>query len=224
MSIVTPLPPKDGSAHPWFKSGRRSFSQHYKTIGNALVTLERDFSGIKYLMNLSILDNLKEGSALSQLVGCFRVAVSFVPLEVLESFLEDLLDIGISEERLNIQAPGRVSVSSILSVFGLGLSFATGFHVVSTGGSLLFACALMFILVLPAVALWYFAPQFGVFRRFKFAKIVSMEISRRRGSGTEEPGLRTRLVFEKLLGKKISEFPQGAGFTSSPSSRTSFLH
>ena len=114
-------------------------------------------------------------------VATFREGVVDVPTEVLESYLEDLLDLGVKEDFLHIFRDRHWFHS--LKVLALGIIGAVvgGLYSVSVGASVLSSFSLILILGLPFASILYFAPKIGLVRRMRFAKVVSAEISRRRG-------------------------------------------
>lgn len=112
----------------------------------------------------------------------FRQGVSFVPVEVLESYLEDLLDLDVPEDRLFISRESPNLKWIFVSLLGLSGATSLGLYAASTGASLFASFALTAALALPFAVLWNYAPRGGVTRRMGFAQIVSHEVARRRGS------------------------------------------
>jgi|GEM_PF-854987 len=118
----------------------------------------------------------------------FSAAVAFVPVEVLETYLDDLLDLGVSDESLFIKKPktcwgGR----AILTVLGLALCGAASvwFGNLTTA----FMPALLAITFLAGIAsTLYFLPRTKAIRRFSFATVVSREIGHRRGQDKSDVG------------------------------------
>lgn len=133
----------------------------------------------------------------------FREGVSFVPLEVLESYLEDLLDLDVPEDRLCINREGPTLKWTLLALFGLCGSLSLGLYAASTGASLMSSFTLTIALAAPFAVLWHYAPRGGVTRRMGFAQVVSHEVSRRRGSdkGPREPAT-PQFAFGELLAQK----------------------
>ncbi|MCB0335548.1 MAG: hypothetical protein KDD62_04560 [Bdellovibrionales bacterium] len=141
-----------------------SLSRDYATIGRELLEYEASSLGPQLAFR-----NFREG-------------VVFVSIAVLETYLEDLLDSDVLEERLYI---GDVKPSSFRQNMTLGLlaSFA-----VCVGLSLFFnllpvlaGAALLGIGSLVTYYICFISPKGKLVRRMGFAKVVSKEISRRRG-------------------------------------------
>ncbi len=133
----------------------------------------------------------------------FREGVAFVPLEVLESYLEDLLDLEITEAHLGIVRETQPLNWTAVSLVGLCGAIGLGLFAASTGASLLASFALTVALACPFAVLWHFAPRGGATRRMAFAQIVSHEVARRRGSdkGPREPA-QPSFPFGELLAQK----------------------
>lgn len=128
----------------------------------------------------------------------FREGVVFVPVEILESYLEDLLELDISEERLFIYRERSSLPVLAIALLGLFGSLAAGLFAAYVGASLILSFALTAIIALPFGVLLHFAPRDSLTRRMMFAKVVSHEISRRRG-GDRESGEVSSLTLEQLL-------------------------
>lgn len=145
----------------------RSMSDQYFLIGKALGNFERDvgyFSGFTF-------------SALKS----FRRDVAFVQTEILESYLEDLLDIEVSPSKLFLaenSIPRRIAQ---ISFFGMGLSLFVGLYAASAGASLSLSFVLMLCVASPFALLWHLSPSESNARRLRLARVLSYEIQRRRG-------------------------------------------
>lgn len=129
----------------------------------------------------------------------FGHAVAFVPVEVLESYLDDLLDVGVSDDSLFISKlkPAKRALALIaIAVTALG---ASAFEV-SGGATLASLTALILVTFFSGLgAALYFIPRMKVIRRFSFATVVSGEIARRRGHDrTNVGGFATRLLMRDL--------------------------
>jgi hypothetical protein len=129
----------------------------------------------------------------------FGHAVAFVPVEVLESYLDDLLDVGVSDDSLFIGKvkPAKRAIALIaIAVTALG---ASAFEV-SGGATLASLTALILVTFFSGLgAALYFIPRMKVIRRFSFATVVSGEIARRRGHDrTNVGGFATRLLMRDL--------------------------
>ena len=114
-------------------------------------------------------------------VASFREGVVTVPVEVLESYLEDLLDLGVKEEILAIRHTSPWFYSLKVLSFGIIGAVVGGLYCVSIGASVLSSFSLILILASPFASILYLAPRIGLMRRMRFARVVSAEVSRRRG-------------------------------------------
>ena len=125
----------------------------------------------------------------------FSAGVSFVPVEVLESYLDDVLDLGVSDESLFIRKPRPAARAMVL----LLICFTT-LGVVAIGGpdnlSGISLSALLLIVFLAGLgSALYFVPRTKVIRRFNFANAISREVSSRRGHDRTDMGnFATRLL------------------------------
>lgn len=154
----------------------------YQTVGEALIAFENRISP----------RSVREGA--------FREAVAFVPLEVLESYHEDLLDPGVRDEKLFIKA-ARYRLGITAAAFcGLLAAVAIGVHAATTGTSLLVSAALTIGVALPFAVLWHYGPRGHVLRRMMFAQVVANEIARRRGRGKDIDGV-TNFALARILGQ-----------------------
>lgn len=113
----------------------------------------------------------------------FGISVSFVPVEVLESYLDDLIDLECTDERLCIKRecgalPAYVGMSLLAAVFLAVLFWGAlaaplhEYHFTSLG--------LLFTALLGGAALVFVYPS-RTTRRLRFAHLLSQEIARRRG-------------------------------------------
>lgn len=129
----------------------------------------------------------------------FGQSVSFVPVEVLESYLDDLLDVGVTDESLFIKKLQPAKRALVLSAIGLA-AFAVSAVEVLSGATLASLTALIVVTFFSGLgAALYFIPRMKVFRRFNFATVVSGEIARRRGHDrTNVGGFATRLLMRDL--------------------------
>jgi hypothetical protein len=118
----------------------------------------------------------------------FSAAVSFVPVEVLETYLDDLLDLGVSDESLFIKKSkpcwrGR-SFLLVLMAALVGALFV--WHGDLTAALMPALLVVTFLAGLGSSL--YFLPRTKAIRRFSFATVVSREIGQRRGQGKSEVG------------------------------------
>ena len=155
---------KSDCHHP-FAGCNRLMSQ-YQTIGAALLCYEESYSS-RFMPN---------GRGRRD----FSVSVSFVPVEVLEAYLDDLLDISVTDESLFIRRTTsvvrRVIGATVATAVAIGLVEAWT-HSSVMPAMLLTMCGIAFLCAAFAL------PRMKVVRRFSFATLVSREIAGRRGQG-----------------------------------------
>lgn len=152
------------SNHP-FAGCNRLISQ-YQTIGAALLCYEESYSS-RFISN---------GGGRRD----FSVAVSFVPVEVLEAYLDDLLDIAVTDESLFIRRTTSVIRRMVGAIVAAALAIGlvgTWTHSSVVPAMLLTLCGMGFLCTAFAL------PRMKVVRRFSFATLVSHEIAGRRGQG-----------------------------------------
>lgn len=140
----------------------------YRTVGHALRTFERR----SWPFGLNRVRRPAERE--------FRLAVAYVPIEVLESYLEDLLDLDFGEERLFIEQPGVQLSFPNLAAIALGFCILGGAFGLMADESPLLSTAVGCVLALSIFA--FCLSRHQATRRMRFANILSQEISRRRGS------------------------------------------
>jgi hypothetical protein len=159
--------------------------EQYQQVGRSLLDYEQRICGA-----------LIPGPRFSREFGH---AVAFVPVEVLESYLDDLLDVGVSDESLFIRKVKPAKRALALIVIGLA-AFATSAVEVLHGATLASLTALILVTFFSGLgAALYFIPRMRVLRRFSFATVVSGEIARRRGyDRTNVGGFATRLLMRDL--------------------------
>ncbi len=147
--------------------GCERLRNQYRMIGDALCEYEQQAPSFR--------------SPSKETLRSFQQALVFVPVEVLESYCEDLLNLEIRQERLFI-GPKTVSSNGwIVSIIGSLGALAIGLYAASRGSSLFVSFGLTVLLALPFAVLWHLATRNGSLRRFQFAQIVSQEIERRKG-------------------------------------------
>ena len=175
----------------------------YRTIGLELMRYESGTSAYGY-QSFSAFTHFREG-------------VSFIQVEVLESYLEDLLDLEITEDTLFIRLAGFRVRSIHWSLAGLLGALTIGLYAASRGASLPLSFGLTVALALPFAAMWHFAPRDGLARRLGFAQLLSHEIARRRGGDSERPTtLSPVALLEKLVAHRN---PSAARIGCHPSRR-----
>lgn len=187
-----------------------SLLAHYRTIGNELLNYEREVGGFRAVVRLSKDDEESSGLFAPPLKN-FREGVSFIAVEVLESYFDDLLDLEVSDRRLYIARVGGVVPSVAISLCGMLGALAVGLYAVASGAPFWMSFALTVCLALPFAVMWHFAPEDRLARRVVFAKVLSQEIARRRGS---DHGIKSRVVdseiLRRLLGRGQPKSAQGA--------------
>jgi hypothetical protein len=184
---------RDGNfLHPF--GGCNRLLEQYHQVGQALLHYERRICGA-----------LIPGPRLSREFGH---AVSFVPVEVLESYLDDLLDVGVSDESLFIKKLKPAKRALALIVIGVAALGASAIEVLN-GATLASLSALILVTFFAGLgAALYFIPRMKVIRRFSFATLVSGEIARRRGyDRTNVGGFATRLLMRDLWQRGESQGP-----------------
>jgi hypothetical protein len=129
----------------------------------------------------------------------FRIAVASVPIEVLESYVEDLLDLDVPDEKLFICRRRLETSFQLLAIVGLFISFAWGLWSVSKGASTTASFLCTVAMATPFAVLWHFAPRVQLMRRLGYARIVSREVFRRRGGGQNDSSGVHASVLSKLL-------------------------
>ena len=164
---------------------KSSFSQHYKIIGHELSSFDR-VSRYSY----DLLPAFTE----------FREGVAFVPVEVFESYLEDLLDSNKSCQQLSIDDGGCLRRRLALPLIGLAFVIACGIHFAGQGVSIPAALSITLISAVPFGALLHLAVTHDSRRRMKFAQVISREIARRRGEDRDGRAMtRSQLIFGEFF-------------------------
>jgi uncharacterized membrane protein len=187
----------------WF-GGCTQLRNQYLTIGKSLLLIEREGAisrALTALRNKTVGEHGPQRAEWAE-VASFRESVVCVPVEVLESYFDDLLDHAVPDERLFISKRSRAfqRIASVVGVLGLFLALLTGLHATRIGMSLPAALSVVALLSLP---FFYVLYQFAgnASRRLHFAHIVSKEISRRRGgSGSSHQSNALRDAAERFKG------------------------
>jgi hypothetical protein len=142
----------------------------YRQVGSALLDFEQE-----------IYRGMLSGEVLRR---DFAHAVAFVPVEVLESYLDDLLDLRVSDESLFFC---RRSASLRLPLFLMVIGGAT-FCLTQVLESLPLPVVLGVAFLAGVVTTVALLPHTRPVRRFGAAKVVANEISRRRGHSQDDRG------------------------------------
>jgi|694.fasta_scaffold110661_4 hypothetical protein len=161
----------------------------YRQIGRSLLEFEEGVCG--YL-----------GSSKAHL-AVFSTSVSFVPVEVLEGFLDDLLDLGVSDESLFIRKSRPALRAILLLVTCISALLLLTFNTSAFSESTALPLLLLVVFLAGLGSALYFIPRTKVLRRFNFATVVSREISQRRGiDKSDMGGFATRLLIREWWGVK----------------------
>jgi hypothetical protein len=185
--------------HPF--GGCNRLLEQYRTVGRALLGYERLFGGAL----------IPSGRSARE----FSTNVSFVPVEVLETYRDDLLDLGVGDEglfiRKNNHNRGGVTLLAFLLVGMSGALFAL--HGDLTAALL---PALLFVTFLSGIAsTLYFLPRAKVIRRFSFATVVAQEVAQRRGHDKTHVGnFATRLLMGEMW--KLNDYSSPKAFPPHP--------
>lgn len=179
--------------------GCRRLRNQYSDIGQALLGCEQ-------------LPRVKGVARHEDLAKLFQQEVVFIPTEVLEAYLDDLLNLGKTEKELYIIPEKSCMIRRKTCVLLAAITVAAVFLGVWMDGY--FAMAMPVAVALGAIfsLLWIVVPYSSMSRRIKFAQIVSQEVTRRRGDASSSRGRRlsTRQVIEQLLSGAEPEQLQGA--------------
>lgn len=165
--------------HPF--GGCNRLLEQYRQVGDALLAYEHMLGG-------SLIPA-------QRVVRQFSAGVSIVPVEVLESYLDDLLDLEVSDESLFIKKP-RPAKRAIALVM-IACAALCGAFCVSEGElTRAFLPASLIVTFLAGIgSAMYFLPRTRGLRRFSFATVVSREVAYRRGHDKTDMGsFATRLL------------------------------
>ncbi len=187
--------------HPF--GGCNRLLEHYQQIGKSLLDYEMRISG-----------SLMPGRRYNREFG---QAVTFVPVEVLESYLDDLLDVEVQDESLFIKKPRPAKRALLLAAVGV-CTLVASVSAGRDGGSFMSLTVLLAITVFAGMGgALYFLPRLKILRRFSFATVLSGEIARRRGHDkTNVGGFATRLLMRDLW----SRSEQGSSLPPHPARAT----
>lgn len=174
--------------------GSAKLRNHYSSIGKSLLNYEQKLGGYGHSAKLQ---------------ESFQRGVVLVPVELLEAYHNDLLDIDCDDTTLSIARSLWKVPTIYLALLGLMGANITGLSMASYGTALPVALAVTLSLSLPFVFLWYVSHD-RTTRRLRFAKIVGAEISRRRG-GDHPADVATADSFnvKSLVGRRVSSTAGG---------------
>lgn len=152
----------------------RALPPSYRIIGAELLALEGRYDAIGRITPSSF--------------KSFRQGVVTISVEVLESYLEDLLDNSVDDGYLFIERAGKEWVAKGVALVGLGAALAAGLYLAVQSDSIALSFPSTLLLACPFAWLWHRGARLGANRRMFFAHIVSHEIARRRGISRDEQG------------------------------------
>lgn len=144
-----------------------SLKSSYQIIGLALLELEKFAALNRYFIHES--------------PRALQVDLALISNEVIESYIEDLLDFEISDERLYIFRKNIDRVYSLSALLGLLISLAIGLKLAQSGVSLVLSLSAVLLITLPCGMVWHLAPKLAPNRRLYFAKLLELEMERRIG-------------------------------------------
>jgi uncharacterized membrane protein len=119
--------------------------------------------------------------------SAFREDLVFMQVEVLESYLEDLLNLKMSDEYLCISKDYSRWPTRVFEVAIALFAVCMGAVSALLGATQTMAYALTFISIIPLFFIYYLSPR-STRRRMRFARLISREISRRRGHDKDGEG------------------------------------
>lgn len=165
---------------------------HYRSIGLALLAYEKEAPVLLRSISEAPMRNL-------------RVALSFLPNSLLDSYLEDLLDLAVGDRELFIAtsglSPRRLLVA--LPFAGLFGAVALGLYLSTLDLPQSVCIASIVISSIPFALLWEYVPRSSN-RRLFFARIIAAELSNRRGHkemGTRKLRIELKDVMVPTLGR-----------------------
>ena len=168
----------------------QSLRKHYQVIGQALLNFEKLSSFYPY--------------KISRFKMFFQAELAFVNTEVLEVYLDDLLDLQVKENSIYIKSPLRLYFVGLLNLAGFLGALAIGLYSAASGASMLFSFSVAVLIASPFAVLWHVCPLDKLSRRMRFAKVISQEIARRRGTDVTGDRLSTGL-FAGLIGTSSAQ-------------------
>lgn len=180
MGVALRLP--DSERHPF--GGCDKLLSQYQLVGAALCDVEQDFGVWRSLLDplTSSVTLMGAGVSFSKItVTKFREDVVTVSVEVLESYLDDLLNLDTDESELFIKKKYPYLVPSCVALLGLVFAVSFGMYSLAHGAKFQLGLLLTVFAAFPFALVWHFAPRERVVRRMRFAKLLAVEISRRRG-------------------------------------------
>ncbi len=194
-----PRKPPSGPSESQAHSCPGGIGLQYQTVGRELIRYEAFESSA--------------GLASIYSYSGFREGVAFIGVEVLESYLDDLLDSTVIDEKLFIARQISKWNHLYLPLLGFLLAICSGVGSTQLGASVVLACCLGVILAIPFAMILYVAPRTGLRRRMAFAQVVSEEVLRRRGRSRGDGAYSDSRTseLERLIDRRVGRLPlQGA--------------
>ncbi|MCB0355147.1 MAG: hypothetical protein KDD64_16560 [Bdellovibrionales bacterium] len=164
--------------------GCRQLEERYRAIGRALSSFESHNGRFSQI----------SPKALKEL----RESLVFIPVEVLESYLDDLLNTEVPSHKLFLPVDHFGTKVAWLALAGLLFAVGVGLLAASSGAGLLVAFAVTLTAASPFAVLWNLSPREASARRMRFAHVLSHVISQRRGGKRNKPSQPVSSVFEGL--------------------------
>ena len=171
------------------KSG--NITETYKLIGKLLLELE-PYAGLY-------------GYILKRSPETLQSNLAFVSNEILQSYLEDLIDFTISDESLYIYRRYFLRTYNLVSIFGLIVAIIFGLKLAYSGASFPLAMLTVLSIAIPSGVIWHLAPKMTPNRRLFFAKLLNQELNRRNGNINGGKGLMTKI--NKLVKPSAQSVP-----------------
>ena len=162
-----------------------NIKEHYKVIGTSLISLEKDMGIYAYIFK--------------DQPTTIQTDLAFIQTEILNSYLEDLLDFTISDEKLFIYRKNLSRIYNLVAILGLVIAMGLAINLAYQNYSLTLIVSLFFLISIPCALVWHLSPKLAPNRRLFFAKIISNEISRREGIDSDTGLATTRIRLSKLM-------------------------
>jgi len=169
--------------------GCSRLTQQYRLIGRGLTRIEKKHG--------------RFGRITKESQDHFHTTVAFIPVEVLDSYLEDLLEVGTRSEQLYLKKDTVGIWFGICAFLGLTGALIAGLWSAASGASLSFSFLLSIAIVSPFAVLWHLSSKESYLRRLRLARVLSQEISGRRGRGNEVLEDTVSTIFPNFFGQRV---------------------
>jgi hypothetical protein len=160
-----------------------SIQSTYQSIGQSLLAYEQKAKHITSDINFAFTE--------------LRENLAFIQVEVLESYLEDLLNPKVSDEALCIARKRTKFYRFIFDILVIVTALSAGLLFIEYGYSKYTAFLAIFCSFLPFYFLSKYSP-FLITRRMSLARALSKEISRRRGRDDDD-NTRTKIAIKDFF-------------------------